>query len=147
VQQLSQFTHHAEANMKNVMTKLLSVFLVFSLTAWTLPPQAMARMIGTEEAASAQTATAPVDRGALIALLERADVRQQLEALGVDPRDARARVDALTDEQARDLAARMDEMPAGGASILGVLFTIFIILLVTDILGFTRIFPFTRPVR
>jgi hypothetical protein len=133
--------------MKNVMKKLLSVFLVFSLTAWTLPPQAMARMIGTEEAAGAPSASAMVDRGALVAMLEREDVRQQLEAFGVDPREARARVDALTDEQARDLAARIDEMPAGGANILGVLFTIFIVLLVTDILGFTRIFPFTRTIR
>jgi hypothetical protein len=133
--------------MRKVVTKLLSVFLVFTLTAWTVPPQAVARMIGTEEAAGARSASGPVDRGALLAMLEREDVRQQLEALGVDPRDARARVDALTDEQARDLAARIDEMPAGGASVIGVLFTIFIVLLVTDILGFTRIFPFTRPIR
>jgi hypothetical protein len=133
--------------MKNVFSKLLSAFLVFTLAAWTIPPQAMARMIGTEEAAGAPAVSAAVDRGTLLALLERDDVRQQLESLGVDPREAVARVDALTDEQARDLAARIDQLPAGGVNIVGVLFTAFIILLVTDILGFTRIFPFTRPLR
>lgn len=133
--------------MKNVLSKLLSVFLIFTMTAWTIPPQAMARMIGTEEAAGTQTAAGAVDRSALLAMLERDDVRKQLETLGVDPREARARVDALTDEQARDLASRIDEMPAGGSSALGVLLTIFIVLLVTDILGFTRIFPFTRSIR
>jgi hypothetical protein len=133
--------------MKKISAKLLSLFLVFTVTAWTVPPQAMARMIGTEEAATAQAATAPFDRDGLIALLEREDVRQQLEAYGVDPMQARARVDALTDEQARDLAARIDEMPAGGVNILGVVFTIAIVLLVTDLLGFTNIYPFTRTMR
>jgi len=31
--------------------------------------------------------------------------------------------------------------------VLGILFAVFIILLITDILGLTKIFPFTRPVR
>jgi hypothetical protein len=38
-------------------------------------------------------------------------------------------------------------LPAGGSSVIGVLFAVFIILLITDILGLTKVFPFTRPVR
>ena len=45
------------------------------------------------------------------------------------------------------LAARIDQLPAGGDSVLGVLLVVFVILLITDILGFTRIFPFTRSMR
>jgi hypothetical protein len=80
-------------------------------------------------------------------VLERADVRSQLQAHGVNPADVQARVAALTDEEAADLAARIDSLPAGGVSILGAILVVFIVLLITDILGFTKIFPFTRPVR
>jgi hypothetical protein len=66
--------------------------------------------------------------------------------MGVDADAARARVDALTDDEATDLAARIDQLPAGG-DILGVIFVIFIVLLVTDILGLTKVFPFTRSMR
>ncbi len=41
---------------------------------------------------------------------------------------------------------RSTRTPAGG-DVLGVLLTIFIVLLVTDILGFTKVFPFTRAIR
>jgi hypothetical protein len=55
-------------------------------------------------------------------------------------------VASLTDAEARALAARIDDVPAGG-DVLGLVFTGFVILLVTDILGLTRVFPFTRPIR
>ena len=86
------------------------------------------------------------DRDQVRSFLDRADVRAQMEALGVDAGATRARVDALTDDEARNLAARIGELPAGG-SVIGVLFAIFIILLVTDLLGLTKVFPFTRSVR
>ena len=44
------------------------------------------------------------------------------------------------------VAAGLAWTPAGG-DILGLVFTVFIILLVTDILGLTKVFPFTRSVR
>jgi hypothetical protein len=131
--------------MKKAIAKLFSAFLVFTMAAWTIPPQAFAGMIGTERSVAAQSA--PFDRSALHAMLERDDVQRQLVALGVEPRDAHARVAALTDEQARDMAARIDEMPAGGIDVLGALFTVAIILLVTDLLGFTRVYPFMRTAR
>jgi hypothetical protein len=67
----------------------------------------------------------------------------------VDPSDVQARVAALSDDQARDLAARIDQLPAGGdgvGDVLGVFVLIFVILLITDILGLTKVFPFTRPI-
>lgn len=80
-------------------------------------------------------------------LLTRAEVREALAARGVDTAQVEARVAALTDEEARVLADRLDQLPAGASDILGILFTVFIILLITDILGLTKVFPFTRPVR
>jgi hypothetical protein len=79
-------------------------------------------------------------------LLARDEVRAALVERGVDPAQVRARVDALTADEAQQLAERLDQLPAGG-DVLGVLFAVFLILLITDILGLTKVFPFTRPVR
>jgi hypothetical protein len=117
--------------------------VVAGLLASTMPAPVSARVVTTEEALSATPAS---DRAALDALLARDDVRAQFEALGVDPAQARERVQALDDQQVRELAARLDQLPAG-AGVLGVIFAIFVILLVTDILGLTKVFPFTRSVR
>lgn len=117
--------------------------VVAGLLATTVPAPATARVVSTEEALSATPAS---DRAALDALLAREDVRAQFEALGVDAAQARERVQALDDQQVRELASRLDQMPAG-AGVLGILFTVFIVLLVTDILGLTKVFPFTRSVR
>ncbi|MCI3953327.1 MAG: hypothetical protein K0R53_2827, partial [Burkholderiales bacterium] len=70
-----------------------------------------------------------------------------MQQLGVDPAAARARVDALTDDEAAQLAGHIDQLPAGADSFWGVLLAIFVILLITDILGLTKIFPFTRSMR
>ena len=90
---------------------------------------------------------ASAERDKVKNFLDRAEVRSQMQALGVDANAARARVDALTDDEAQNLASRIDQLPAGGDGILGILFAIFIILLITDILGLTKVFPFTRSVR
>lgn len=81
------------------------------------------------------------------ALLERAEVREALAARGVDPTQVEARVAALSDEEARTLAEQLDRLPAGASDVLGVLFAVFIILLITDILGLTKVFPFTKAIR
>lgn len=90
---------------------------------------------------------ASTERDRVKNFLDRADVQAQMQALGVDPQAVRARVDALTEDEIATLAGRLDQLPAGGDSILGILFAIFIILLITDILGLTKVFPFTRSVR
>jgi hypothetical protein len=81
------------------------------------------------------------------ALLAREEVRAALAERGVDPAQVEARVAALSDREAELLAERLDEVPAGANSVLGILFAVFIILLITDILGLTKVFPFTKPVR
>jgi hypothetical protein len=80
-------------------------------------------------------------------LLARAEVRDALAARGVDAAQVEARVAALTDDEARLLAERLDQLPAGASDVLGILFAVFIILLITDILGLTKVFPFTKPIK
>jgi len=125
------------------LTKPVSHLVVFGLLALSLHmPVANAGMVGTEAVINA--AQAQQSRERLHNALNRDDVKAQLVARGIDPTQVQARVDSLTDEEAQTLAAKMDQLPAGGDSGLGLLVFIFIVLLITDILGFTNIFPFVK---
>jgi len=122
--------------------------IAFSGMAYAMPAPTsvapVASLIGTEQIASAM---APFDsRSALLATLDRAELAAALQARGVSVDALRERVAVLTDAEAAQMMAQIDQAPAG-ADILGVIFTVFIILLVTDILGLTKVFPFTRSVR
>lgn len=122
--------------------RITARFALALMLTVTLPFQtAQAGMVGTE-----QIVQTGADRERIINLLDRADVRAALEARGVDAEEATKRVAALTDEEVARIAGRLDEVPAGG-DVLGVIVFIFLVLLITDILGFTKVFPFTRPVR
>lgn len=130
--------------------RLLAIAVASSLAFVGTMHSAQAALIGTAQLAAAH-AGAPAERPAareqLRAALERADVASALQARGVDLDAARARVAALTDAEATYLADQIDQAPAGGDGVLGVLVFIFVLLLVTDILGLTKVFPFTRSVR
>lgn len=94
----------------------------------------------------AVSAQSQSERERIRSFLDREDVRKALQSQGIDANNAKARVDALTDEEVQRVAGRLDNMPVGG-DIIGILFLVFIILLITDIMGFTKVFSFTRPVR
>ena len=109
-----------------------------------MPLTASAGMVGTEQAVN--HALAEQSRAKIMALVGRDDVRAQMEARGVTAEQAKARVNALTDDEVLQVSEKLDQLPAG-AGVIGILFAVFIVLLVTDILGFTKIFPFTRPIK
>ncbi len=113
----------------------------------TLLAPAQAAMVSTEQVA-AQAAPAPSPaRARLAAALDRADLQAALQQRGLDVEQARARLAALTDDEAAQLAEQIDQAPAGASDVLGALVFVFVLLLVTDILGLTKVFPFTRSVR
>lgn len=119
---------------------LVARLLIVSLAGLGVPLPAQSGMLPTE------TAVAGAERARVGEFLDRQDVQAQLQARGVSADEVKARVAALTDEEAGQLANRIDSLPAGG-EVFGILLTVFIVLLITDILGFTKVFPFTRPVR
>ncbi|WP_299231266.1 PA2779 family protein [uncultured Halomonas sp.] len=125
--------------------RYLSPLLILALMLGSLPvvaaPAPAGGMITTQEALAAERSQS--DRERIHAVLARDDVREQLVAQGVDPAEVEDRVAALSDAEAAQMAERLDQMPAG-ASVVGALFAVFVILLVTDILGLTNVYPFTR---
>lgn len=119
--------------------------VILSMLATGLPLQsAFAGMVETDQAVSHELAGQ--DRAKINAFLDRDDVLAQMQNQGVTAREAKARVNALTDDEAHKIAGKLDQLPAGG-EVLGVLLTVFIVLLVTDILGFTKVFPFTKSIK
>ena len=119
----------------------IATLLIVSMSAIAIPLPAQATLIETAETA------ASVERARVASFLQRAEVRKQLEALGVRPADVQARVDALSDRETAELAAQIDAAPAGGIDVLAAALIVFLVLLLTDILGYTKIFPFTKSMR
>ncbi len=126
---------------RRILTPFLILALVLgSLTAVAAPTPGTS-LVSTHEALSAERQNA--DRERIQEILSRTEVQEQLVAQGVDLAEVDARVAALTDEEARLMAEQLEQLPAG-ASVVGALLVVFIVLLVTDILGLTNVFPFTR---
>ncbi len=108
-------------------------------------PVARAAMVSTEQVISEDAATE--DRERVMNFLGREDVRREMEALGIDPEEAAARAKALSDEEIAQITNKLDETAVGQdavAAIVGAVVLIFIILMITDLLCWTRVFPFTR---
>lgn len=124
----------------------ISLSLIACLVTLMLPVAPVhAAMISTDQVvSSAQTMT---NRERVRSFLQRDDVRMQLRQQGVDSASALSRVDAMTSDEVNLVAGKLDQLPAGGDGIIGALLFIFIVLLVTDILGLTKVFPFTRAAR
>lgn len=109
---------------------------------------AQARLISTEDVLAGEVSSG--ERQRVQDFLARADVRLQMESLGVSAEEAASRVAALSDQEVHRIAGQLPDLPAGGDGlgvVIGAAVLIFIILLITDIAGLTKVFPWTRSVR
>ena len=126
------------------MTRLIAVCLSFA----GFMHSAQATLVSTEQVAASEGVTSAAEQRAHVnELLNRADVAAALQERGIDMAQAQARIAALTDAEVAHLSHTLDTAPAGASDILGTIVFIFLLLLITDILGFTKIFPFTRSIR
>ena len=55
------------------------------------------------------------ERERVLGMLERPEIAQQLEKMGIPAHEAKARVGAMTEAEVLSLAGRLDAVPAGGA--------------------------------
>lgn len=107
----------------------------------TMPLQAA--MVSTDEVISTQQAQ--MDREALAAVLDRADVQKKLVTMGVSLGDVEQRIALMTDAEVAQLNQQIADLPAG-ADVVGILVLLFVVFVVTDVIGATDIFPFIRSV-
>ena len=128
------------------LRRRVALALALVLFALTGPVDAArAALVTTEQAIAGQVAAG--DRDRVAAFLARDDVRAQMVALGVDPAEAAQRVAGLSDAEVQRIAGQLDRLPAGQSAIgavVGAVVIIFLVLLVTDLLGLTDVFPFVR---
>lgn len=127
------------SNAPALRHRLLAAILACALLPLPLSRTADAAMIDTAQAT-------PNGRAKLAAALARPELRAELERLGVSAAEAGQRVAALDDATAERAAAGLDRIPAG-AGIVGVTVFVLAVMVMLDVLGITRIFPFARDVR
>ncbi len=127
--------------IKSPVIRVILSLLWMNLTV----PAAQAAMVGTEKVFN--SSRDQETRTRIISLLERQEVQKALETHGIAHAEARARIDALSETEVQRIAKKLDQLPAGGdgvGAVIGALVIIFLVLLLTDILGFTHVFPFVR---
>lgn len=133
-------------NRFNLLARTMVRLMATVMVLVSLPfGYAQAGMVTTDQVLDAAAVTQTREK--VVEFLAREDVRQQMEMLGIDPDDASVRASSMTDAEVMQIAGQLDQLPAGQdalSAILGAFLLVFLILLITDILGLTNIFPFVR---
>ena len=127
------------------LSKPTAIFLSLYMLMLAFPYQfAWAALIGTESILNVDREQIP--RAYLNSFLARKDIQAAMVSQGLDPQEAQQRIDSLSDAEVRDIVNEIDQLPAGGVlgTILIIAFLVFVILLLTDIGGYTDIFPFVK---
>jgi hypothetical protein len=127
------------------LSKPTAIFLSFYMLILFCPYQsAWAAMIGTESIINVDRGQSPRDY--LSNLLAREDIQAVLLSQGIELREVQARIDSLSDAEVNDIADKLNQLPAGGVlgTLLIIAFLVFLILLLTDIGGYTDVFPFVK---
>jgi hypothetical protein len=134
--------------MKLIRKKIgfISLFMATIMLVITTPYQPLlAAMVPTE--ATLDKIIAQDARDHLKTLISRKDIKDALISQGINPDEAKARVDNLSDSEVIEVAGKIEQLPAGGSAfgaVIGAALIVFIVLLLTDILGFTDVFPFVK---
>ena len=125
--------------------KISKLILSFILSMTLLTQTALAQMAST--GLLFEQTVMPSSKEKVLQFTAREDVVKILGQMDVNPEMIEKRVAAMTDEEASEVAQKISTLPAGSSSIIGAAVFVFVVLLITDILGFTKVFPFTRTIR
>ncbi|HXH74725.1 MAG TPA: PA2779 family protein [Bacteriovoracaceae bacterium] len=130
--------------------KTLSLLLAFILTTMTIDSSfAESKMIATS--AVVEGISLQHEREKIITFMQSEQISKQMANMGVDTAEAVKRVASLSAKEIRTLHKQIENAPAGAdggvGTIIGAVLLVFIVLLITDILGYTKVFPFTRAVQ
>ena len=128
------------------ISKPAAILLAFHMLILSgLSQSVLASMISTESTISVDQGQSP--REYLNSILARKEIQAILITHGIDPQEAKQRIDNLTDDEVAEFVDEIDQLPAGGGffeAFLIVVFLVFVILLITDISGHTDVFPFVK---
>jgi hypothetical protein len=126
------------------ISKLLFSFFMsvtlFAQVSW-------AQLVSTEALFEQPVAVSSKEK--VVQFVARDEVAKTFQELGVDPQMVEERLASLTDEELTRIATQIDTLPAGGdavGALISAAIFVFVLLLITDLLGLTRVFSFTRPI-
>ena len=126
--------------------KSIAVLVIIALSTFSIiSAPAHAVMVNTAEILKWNQHNFACER--INMFLDRSEVQKHLVAWGISPDEAKARIDCLSDREIERISAQIDQLPAGGGAlgtVVGAALIIFIVLLITDILGFTNVFTFVK---
>ncbi len=126
--------------------QFLCIFMAVLMLIVSIPCQSvLAALINTETVMN----SVPGDeaRDQLRQFLAREDVRAALIAHGVDPMEAKKRIDTLSDDEVIRISNQIDQLPAGGGAVeflLVVILALFLVLVILDLTGVTDVFTFIK---
>lgn len=123
------------------LAKPVAYSVILALTLFSVQMPAYGAIISTGTAIHEKDTAAA--RAHIQSLLARKDVQKQLISAGVKPDEVSARVNAMTDTEVAQLSGQLDKAKAGGDA-LGIALFVFLVLVFTDLMGWTHIFPFTK---
>jgi hypothetical protein len=127
-------------------TGFISLFMATIMLVIATPYQPLlAAMVPTE--ATIYKIKIQDARDHLKTLISRDDIKNALISQGIDPMEAKARVDILSDSEVIEVADKIEQLPAGGGAfgaVIAASVIVFLVLLITDILGYTDVFPFVK---
>ena len=128
------------------MRKSVAILVIVALSTFSIiSVPAHAGMVNTAEIIKQNQHNLACER--INMFLDRSEVHKHLVAWGINPHEAKARIDCLSDQEIEEILSRIDQLPAGGGAlgtIVGAALIIFIVLLLTDILGLTDVFTFVK---
>ncbi len=127
---------------KKFVTIAMVVLMVMNVAPIGL---AQAKMVTTDQVL--EHADPGSDRERVESFILREGVQRQLVLLGINPDEAASRVASLSNGEIQQIAGRLDELPAGEGgvgAVVGAILIIFLVLLITDLMGLTDVFPFVK---
>jgi hypothetical protein len=126
--------------------KPMSICLAVIMFMMFAPVHAvLAAMIETEtvmDSARGQEA-----RDLIHKVLAREDVQAALSEHGIDPVEAKARIDSLSDDEVIRIADQIDQLPEGAGAagfLIVVLLVMLVVLIILDVTGVADIFTFIK---
>ena len=86
-----------------------------------------------------------IDKNMLLESMQHEEIQAKFIEMGIDKSDVEARIAQMTHAEITELNNKMSELPAA-AGAGGILVTLLLVFIVTDVIGATDIFPFIHPV-
>jgi hypothetical protein len=127
---------------KKLVATAMAVLMVMSVVPIGLT---QAKMVTTDQVL--EHADPGSDQKRVESFILREDVQRQFVLLGINPEEAASRVASLSNGEIQQIAGRLDELPAGEGgvgAVVGAILIVFLVLLITDLMGLTDVFPFVK---